>query len=754
MGRKFLEKCDPTDPATMPTDTYSIASPDVAVDASNNLQFLALIDLQMEGLETARRLAQQGEISKATKLVCDRFRDRLAESVPTVVFPGNLADPAVAREQADRALENRVSLINSPYIDIGTPIDWFTRGEEDNQWSAHLSYMSWILPLATTYAATRDEIYAEKWFEIIEDFLTHHAYGSPAMEYSPSRPMLMNDLKTCNNGESRSTPVSWMSLSCHFRIDRWLGSLAFLARSAALTDERLIRILGSLTGEHAHIIVGNPRENTPNQFIANALSLLRLSVMFPEFKICAAYFLIAFDRVHRAITNCMPPDGSDLEQSFNYNSGLPRNLLRVLELLKKAPPSRREFIAEAARKRTRFLAAVTTPSLQLPSVAKTNAQEIAPTLLDIAEKLGMDDVLFMATGGSRGTAPGFTSVAIAYGGYYVLRSDWTPNAEFLFFKASAPGIGHAHEDCLSLHASAWGRDLLVDSGNFSYTLQTPKDLAMNDYCKSTWAHNGVLVDGEGQERFHRRSRGTRNHDEVPELRAIDCEALPNRHWLGKNFGFVEGVFADGFGKNDHIPVRHRRQIIWLRGLGWLVLDRLFGDHSAHRFTQLWQLGPEFGPHEVAVSPNGKGVRTQTEGVNLALHFLNPADMRIELHSGEEQPARGWFCPDYSERVPKTDVHVNWEGSTPQTVATFIHPLRPSSAEVASTDIRVEADTLDIAIVLSDGSSVTAAVSTTDDMEIPVVHWKSTDGTSECFHPHKEDRDDGELPNPLPVLNRI
>ncbi len=628
--------------------------------------YAKMMDWQFSGLEQARESWQRGDYHQALGHVSDHLRNDLSRQTGAPHGPSSHGDSVV---NANRILEGKVILLQYKPVAIGEPIDWFLRSQEDAQWTVHLSYMYWINPLATAYELTGDERYAERWTRIITDFLDSMAYGNPRLAYNPSRAPVLNHSKTCNNGESWGSPDTWISLSCHCRAEALLYGLRLLARSPWLTDALLLRITASLMDEHLHVMITNPRENTPNQFLAISSTMVRLGVSLPIFKAANTAFQLGHQRMLRAIGNVMLADGSDMEQSINYNVRFCDAMADMAEYLAPHAPASAEIFYEVSRKRAVFIAALITPLGRTVSLAKTGIMPMQGRMQGWDARLGLPWLRYVLSSGTEGPKPPFTSLAFPYGGYYTLRSDWRESADYLFFKTSEHGLGHMHEDCLSLHISSGGRDLLVDSGNYSYTRQTPLDAVMNDYSESSLSHSTVLVDGRSQCRISLRKRRQWNHDEVPKLRGAERPSLPGPHGSGKFFQFAQGSYEDGYGPDAAIRAVHQRSVVWILGAGWLVLDRVQTD-VPREISAIWTLAPGF---HGTMEKESWGVHSK---VGLTLLTLAQAPIPLAVFDGSESPVAGWFSDQYGSRVPKPDIHVRLPSTGRETLfATLILPTQ-------------------------------------------------------------------------------
>jgi hypothetical protein len=700
---------------------HSISSEDGGPTPSEIAVYERMIDWQLDSLEEARDAWIANDTTRALTLVARQIFQRLGSEKSV---PHGPTSPEGFLEAAELAMKGEVTLLHFGPVKIGTPIDWFSRSDVDHQWTVHLNYMYWINGLAETYRATGEERYAERWLEIVEDFLSNMPYGSPKMNYTSSRPAVLNHAKTCNNGESFGCPDAWISLACHIRIESWIHGLICLAGSKALTPFRALKIIASLNDEHLHIMVANPRENTPNQYLAISSSMVKLGVSFPEFKASNVAFQIGYQRLLRTIDNVMFADGSDLEQSVNYNVRFCNAMADMAEYLGAHAPERALVFREAARKRAMFIAGLLTPLGRTVSLAKTGLMPIQEKISDWADSLDLPCLHHIVSGGLRGEAPPFTSVAFPYGGYYSFRNNWSPTSDYLFFKASLNGTGHMHEDCLSIHISSGGKDLIIDSGNFSYTNQTPIDAAMNAYSVSSASHSTVLVDGHGQSRLYQRTKRPWNHDEAPHLRAVEQSALPNRALMGKFFEYVEGSYEDGYGADGSIPVRHHRSIVWLKGLGWLILDR-FTEAKGHELTGVWTMSPEFSRDQVNLDP--QNIAAASPDCAITLLPLSALPLTVTMLHGSDEPTGGWFSPQYGTREPKPDIHITWKSPDSNCLhATLILP-RQVKAETTLSEPNAQAGSLNATVKIDGESHLALSCSSAGKESETQIIWTTNDG---------------------------
>src|SRR5690606_4892869 len=85
------------------------------------------------------------------------------------------------------------------------------------------------------------------------------------------------------------------------------------------------------------------------------------------------------------------------------------------------------------------------------------------------------------------------STVFPWAGQAVYRSGWDADARWSFFDGGPLGTNHEHYDKLHLSVSAYGRDLLVDSGRYTYVGGSHRS-----FYRSTQAHNTIAFTGKGQ----------------------------------------------------------------------------------------------------------------------------------------------------------------------------------------------------------------------------------------------------------------
>ena len=161
--------------------------------------------------------------------------------------------------------------------------------------------------------------------------------------------------------------------------------------------------------------------------------------------------------------------------------------------------------------------------------------------------------------------PNFTSIALPWSGFFVMRTGWGKEDTWALFDGAPFGRAHQHEDKLSLLLYAGGKLLLTEGGNYAYDSSE-----MRSYVLSTRSHNTVRVDGQDQ-----------NRRESYEWKAQDiCQKADLICKTGTDWDFGESLYREGYGAGARIRVIHRRRVFFCKhpGNGKLpfvvVIDRM------------------------------------------------------------------------------------------------------------------------------------------------------------------------------------
>lgn len=207
-------------------------------------------------------------------------------------------------------------------------------------------------------------------------------------------------------------------------------------------------------------------------------------------------------------------------------------------------------------------------------------------------------------------------------GEFYLRSDWTETANLLHFTNSNIGTGHGHSDKLHIDLVLGGRDILVDSGRFTY-----KEEPIRYQLKSAAAHNTMMINET-------------DFSEITGSWSYQKLATSIKHFYHKkdNIELVQGGHLGYIDQGLYL----NRKIIYLQPDIYIISDQVRGKQPARIRTSF-----HFHPAE-QVSQNQRGFYSRRlenkdlakpSGVNdvsgrAMFQLLNQAAVKVSIQTGQ------------------------------------------------------------------------------------------------------------------------
>ena len=293
-----------------------------------------------------------------------------------------------------------------------------------------------------------------------------------------------------------------------------------------------------------------------------------------------------------------------------------------------------------------YLAYIIRPNGKNPLNNDSDYEYIADRISRHAKEYNRADWQYIATQGKEGTRPERgPSVAFPWAGQAIFRSSWKADALWSFFDFGPTGTAHRHYDKNHLSIHAYGRDLLVDSGRYSYVGDK-----WRNYFTGTQSHNTLLVDGKAQK----------------VMGPLTENAMTDQFAITDNYAYARGHYDHGYVGLDG-EATHTRAVAFIDNTFWIVVDRV-ETNQPRDITALWHFHPD---NKVAVSGN-KDIFTQNEQGNLRLVSATPEAWKMCLVEGQEKGQekggiQGWYSVKYNSKVPsptmvcetKIEKSTNW-----------------------------------------------------------------------------------------------
>lgn len=632
------------------------------------------LDMDLPELASVKSAVEDGKLDEAKRALGTYIRSR--ETPGWLVPAADRPTPTKKPEDFPEALKflNREFTFGfhgapSYTTTFGEKIDWVanpTEGEyKTHLWNESLNRHFHFARLVDAYWESGDERFVNglvrDWMDWIEN--------NPRPDHSGNRV------------EWPYGCYAWQTLTTAIRLERsWPVALYKCIDQPAFTDEALCAIAGSYCDQARHLLAWPTHVNWLTE---ECMGLYTAGVLFPEFREAAEWRKTAIARLHKQLTDEVYPDGAEDELAGGYGQWVVRNMVMLMEhaeMVGRSDEISDDFKA-LTEKMFDYLLTVAMPCGEMPGLNDSGNRDVTE-LLQTGYELFPErtDFQYVASHRKEGTVPGFTSRGLPWSGHYVMRSGWGADDLFMLVDSGPYGSAHQHEDKLHFVLYGYGRQLILDPGNFSYDASR-----WRQYVLTTPGHNTVMVDGRGQRR-----RGQRDTYFWPRPWEGDAPVENDTLWITEpSFDFVRGIYRDGYGgAQDPNEMRrnrpeaaagevdrtvtHTRRVLFLKPDYWLIADTLVAEDDAeHRFDSLFH----FDAEEATADSATKSVVTQNEDANVAIHPMQSDALDLSIVKGEDDPVQGW-ANDPWRPVPTAVYSFSGKGTTWMCYA--VVPLKPGA----------------------------------------------------------------------------
>jgi len=589
---------------------------------------------------------------------------------------------------ANAAFEGRLDLLGHAGLQVGHPVDWQsdpTTGRRaplvhwsrldplnpqvvgDSKAVWELNRHQWLVRLAQAYRLTGDERYAR----CVASHLTQWMADNPP-----------------------GIGINWTSsLEVALRLMSWCWLLALLDGSPALTPDLVPAIRRGVVAHATHVERYLSYYFSPNTHLTGeALGLVYAGVLFPGMPRASRWSKIGTRILLDELPRQILPDGVYFEQATCYQRYTVDIYLQLLVLGRQNGLTFPCAVREGVEHMLDFLLAIRWPDGSMPQIGDADGGRLLPLapraaddyrdLFSTAAALfGRADYAWAATGLAPetlwllGSAAAATFSALvpsppsappsrcfADGGTVVMRSNWESRAHQLLFDVGPLGDpvsgAHGHADLLAIQCAGFGEPRIVDPGTFSYA-----DQRWRDHFRGTAAHSTVTVDGEGQAV----PAGSFRWQRRPAARLSSWQS-DQRH------DFADGSHNAYARLSD--PVTHRRRVLFVKPLYWVVVDDLLGA-AEHTLAVRFQLGPM----SVTVDAAQWARASPAEGPGFLIRTFSGLPLKCEVHEGELAPIQGWVSSDFGQRRPAPLLVYSTVARLPMRVISLLVPIE-HAAEAA------------------------------------------------------------------------
>ena len=582
---------------------------DVCAQHPERVTFLfEQLDLSTPGLEATAAAVEAGDWPEACNALLAYYRE-----VRLPAYRAKYGHPQATThsQQADLLLNDTFV-----YFGLGGKVprvsgggwDWEDTGpENDREWAWGMNRHFHLGTLLQAYQATGEAKYL--------DFL--HAN-------------LLDWLVTSGYSGEKTNGARWRGLETALRMRSWPTVFFELLEEPGFSDAARILLLSRLP-EHAHYLRNFHGQG--NWLTMEMNGLATIAIVWPEFKDAPAWANYAAKTAGDSMLDQVYPDGVQKELTSHYHRVALINFQDLANRFEGTPYPLPDYYRPTLEKMWGYLAYSMRPDGYGVMSNDSDHDHTRPSVLQQAIRYERGDWLYIASNGAEGTKPERgPSVVFPWAGQAMLRSGWDPDARWAFFELGPYGIGHQHQDRLHFSLHAYGRDLLVDPGRYTYV-----GGPWREYFRGPKAHNIVLIDGHGPGRY--------------ELEAT--EPLPETAYdLGEDIEIVRGAF-DGPWNGLGIKAHQQRTVARVtqgEGADYFVVVDEVQCAEPQPLQALWHFHPD-----CTVAEEGGALRTTDAGKgNLTLTPSAGMDWEVTIVKGQEEPEiQGWYSPEYYQKAPST-----------------------------------------------------------------------------------------------------
>ena len=535
-------------------------------------------------------------------------------------------------------IKGKVPLLNDGHR------DWYYKGpNNDKEWAWLSNRHSQLSGIFSTYLETGNPKYAEYIDLFLRDFI----------------------IKSMPYPAIKSGTSVWRGLEVAARAKVWSRIFYGMINSEYISPATQLLMLASLP-DHAHY---NRNFHSSNNWLTMEISALAtVAANFPEYKKSNEWLDYAIATMSESMKGQVYADGVQTELTSHYHNVSLINFELFKDICDRANKELPDYFNNTIEAMYSYVSHVVRPSGFRILNNDGDKGSDRDFILKGAKKFNHPEWEYIATNGASGIKPSDgPSYFYPWAGHFISRSGYDANAQWSFFDMGPWGSGHQHNDKLHISISAYGRDLLVDSGRFAYTGEVAEKF--RPYAKGTAGHNSILIDQKGQ------TAG-------PKLAEEPIGA--NYFKIADDFDYATNSFDEFIDVEG--KAKHTRAVLYVRGEFWVVVDRIDTDRP-RKIDAFWHWHPES-----VVQKDGSTVKTTNEFGNLAVIPVSKQKFDIKFIKGQETPEiQGWYSPEYNLFEPNTTANYSTHINSDSTVVWL---LVPSEKETPNIKAKIASENKD------------------------------------------------------------
>lgn len=523
-------------------------------------KLLSALDLSYPGVENIDSNSFVRSFAAFIRKHLDATRERfftIPYEIPENVYklPGE-SD----REACDRIASGTLVSVGVPSAFGSTDkVDWHSNPTYNGyrEWTWQLSRHNDIKLLAHEYLLTGNKAYSKAASDLISTWI---------------------DTCPCPASDVRGEETDcWRTIECGIRMGANWPYFIYVFYPE-FSDELLCSIFQSLY-EHGARLYCNHTGN--NWLLMEMNGLMHIATICPFFKESGRWESFALSSMEKEAKRQFYPDGFQFELTTNYHEVAINNYQRMFELMrafgKEIPSSLCSILVKATEVDIKMME----PDGRLPDINDGNVFDVKELLQPKQRLFTSPEIEWVLSDKTKGEMP-YTSVALPYSGYFAFRSGWGSDDIYALLDSAPYGRMHQHEDKLSLIVSKGRKRVIAEGGCYAYDTSAIRTLTL-----SSFSHNVLLIDGEGQNRGRSYSW---SDDEISKLSDL-------KSGTSKSVDWAEGGYSGPYGEDEKHPASWTRSVYFIKkheGFSlpfFIVADRISGKEK-HEYNILWHVDSE------------------------------------------------------------------------------------------------------------------------------------------------------------------
>lgn len=564
-------------------------------------------------------------------------------NIPKIIdaIPDNQRQRTIKRAKR-QAVEKIFRFRGSKPVIFLEEFDWWYAIDRDLDWNRDLHRLDWLVDALLASYYTGEERYAAAAGQAI----CHWWQTNPPGTRPWSEPFEV---------AQRANTLSWLL---------FLGLRSPFFPAAAL-ECTLCAILASGIWLETTLEFQTPN----NHLLIEIIRLYQLSILLPEYPAAAQWQQLSVNLLAQEVERQVLSDGFHCELSVFYHRLVLEALLEMIALAHRNNMSLPETIPARTAQMVLTLSRLRRPDGTYPLLGdgfqsdillRYDLEAVGATLLGNGYSGGgpnertiwLLNGVWPQTNASRPSAAHFWPQA----GYAVLNRPYRGGLNRLIFDCGDFGLaaapGHGHADCLGITLDLADRPILIDPGTYSF-----QDLHWRQGFRGTRAHNTMVIDSCDQ-------------TYIPGLFGAGRFARPrlNSAILSGGLRFFDASH-DGYQRCGG-SVQHRRLLLDLPDMGWLVIDLVTGQ-GRHEVEELWHFHPDIllriKSSQIAACIGDREV--------CQIYQRSSFETLSMVGCGIYDPPLGWLAEEAGQKIPAPVLISSGTGNLPLLVATLFVPGR-------------------------------------------------------------------------------